>query len=118
MEAITLSFDPIDPRPVCEDVGVEDKIIDEMLDAYKTTVAQGDDLVRVGSLLMPRILKLLQDQPDAYNNTLRNDILVLLALFFLKDDQMGLRGQDINDLPSAEKAKVIDDLVECVMEEI
>ncbi len=114
MEAISISLDPPDSQPVCDDAGTESELIDKILTTYQNAVNTRVDLVRAGSLLTPQLAHLLKERDEKCTNSAKNGLILLLALFFLREDQNGLRGKDLKDVSPHDKAMVIDDLVAAI----
>ncbi len=73
--------------------------------------------MRAGSRLAGCLARLMKEGRDACTNATRNGILLLLALFFLRDDQVGLSGENIATLDTVARNQLIASLTSALPDE-
>lgn len=86
-------------------------IYEAIMAAYTRTTTKGGDPVTTGSRLARCLAKLLKEGGDACADTATKGILLLLSLFFLRDDQLGLRGEDIKAMDRGERDSILAELL-------
>ena len=85
-------------------------IYDTILATYSRTMRHQSDRVKVGSRLAGCLARLGKEGGDASAGTTRNGLLLLLALFFVRDPQVGLLGQDITTVDARDRDRLLKDL--------
>ncbi len=110
MELTAVALNSPYPLQTSGDMCVENAVYDALLAAYNRSVDEREDLAQAGSSLVSWLTNLLKDQSEFTAKTIQNGMILLLALFFLRDDQFGLRGKDIATLDSEDKARVFEEL--------
>ncbi len=90
----------------CDEVGIYDGI----LSAYERLEERGGDRVTTGSLLAVKLAQIARAGGIRRETTARNGYLLLLALFFLGDDQAMLMGRDFAGLERHERENLLKEL--------
>ncbi len=96
--------------PALDGTRGEMAIYEAIMAAYTRTTRKGDDPVTTGSRLARCLAKLLKEGGKASAGTATNGILLLLRLFFLRDDQTGDQGEDIETMDDRERKKILAEL--------
>ncbi len=96
--------------PALDGTRGEIAIYEAIMAVYTRTTKKGGDPVTVGSRLARCLAKLMKEGGDACAGTATNGILLLLSLFFLRDDQLGLRGEDIESIDRRERENLLSEL--------
>ncbi len=96
--------------PVIDGTRAEVGIYENILAAYQCTLKGGKDRVTLGSRIVPALARLMKEGGNACANTARNSLVIVLALFFLRDNQPSFPGQDITALNPRERDHLLADL--------
>ncbi len=94
------------PGQACDEAGIYDGI----LSAYERLEERGGDPVTAGSLLAVKLAQFTRAGGIRRETIVRNGFLLLLALFFLRDDQTGLQGRDFAELNPREQVPLLQEL--------
>lgn len=93
--------------PALDGTRGEMAIYEAIMAIYTRTTKKGGDPVTAGSRLARCLAKLMKEGGDASAGTATNGILLLLSLFFLRDDQLGLRGEAIESMDRHERDDIL-----------
>ncbi len=96
--------------PALDGTRGEMAIYEAIMAIYTRATRKGGDPVTAGSRLARCLTKLMKEGGDACASTATNGILLLLSLFFLRDDQLGLRGEDIGAIDRRERDGILAEL--------
>ncbi len=96
--------------PALDGTRGEMAIYEAIMAAYTRTTSRGGDPVTIGSRLARCLAKLMKEGGKASAGTATNGILLLLRLFFLRDDQTGEQGEDIEAMDDHDRQNILAEL--------
>jgi hypothetical protein len=110
MAVIKMNTNKILKIPARKNKCDEARVYEDILATYQRVGVSEADRLTAGSRLAVKLAAMEKEKGKVCAGTTRNDLLLLLALFFLRDNQLGLPGQDIAALASRERDRLLADL--------
>jgi len=71
-----------------EDDWSNDTFYDHILAVYEEVIAEGRDLVNAGSYLVVQLARIMKEGPALLPNTVENCLILIISLFFQRDEQI------------------------------
>ena len=96
--------------PAIDGMREEMDIYNDIMHAYQCTVSHGCDRVTTGSRIAAMMARLMKEGGDGCTTTTRNGLLLLLALFLPRGEQVGVPGDDVETISLREREGLFADL--------